>query len=65
MSRTFTLNPRGSTTHARASRYAMRAYAKVIEEGSPELALELREWALEEQRKDLEAQERQQEESDA
>ena len=41
----FVLKPRGNDDYATASREAMRAYAEVIEECNPSLAVDLRQWA--------------------
>ena len=45
----FVLKPNGSDRYARASRVAMRAYARSIDRENPELALQLEEWAGREQ----------------
>jgi len=48
----FVVKPRSkikSDLAARASREALRAYASVIKEGSPDFADELLEWAFEEE----------------
>jgi hypothetical protein len=41
----FVLKPRGDNEHAKASRAAMRRYAKVIASSEPQLAKDLTEWA--------------------
>ena len=41
----FVLKPHGDDAYAKASRAAMRAYAKHIRAENPELSDELREWA--------------------
>ena len=41
----FVLKPHGSHAYAKASRMAMRAYAKAIRETNPSLCEELRDWA--------------------
>lgn len=41
----FVLKPRGTGLHAVASRAAMRAYADLIENLDPALAIRLRDWA--------------------
>lgn len=41
----FVLKPRGEDIYAAASRKAMRAYARLIQNENPELARELIEWA--------------------
>lgn len=41
----FVLKPHGADQYARASRAAMRRYAKVVAGENPELAKELIEWA--------------------
>ena len=46
----FVLKPEGITAYHSASRAAMNAYAKVIEEENPRLASDLREWAVRESR---------------
>lgn len=45
----FVLKPNGNDRYARASRVAMRAYARSIDRENPELALQLEEWAAREQ----------------
>ena len=45
----FVLKPKGKTIHAQASRLALHAYAIIIQETDPELALALRTWAHKEQ----------------
>jgi hypothetical protein len=45
----FVLKPKGDDLYARASRAAMRQYAKLIQEDNATLANELREWADKEQ----------------
>jgi hypothetical protein len=47
--RYFVLKPKGTDRYAKASRAAMRRYAKLIQEENPELAQDLREWAEREQ----------------
>lgn len=44
----FVLKPAGSSPYARASRAAMRAYARQIEPMNKELASDLMEWAYKE-----------------
>lgn len=46
----FVLKPKGNTVHAMASREAMRAYAKCVQEENPFFAEELKTWAMEEAR---------------
>ena len=41
----FVLKPSGPSPYAKASRMAMREYAKAIEAENPDLSRELREWA--------------------
>ena len=41
----FVLKPGGTDTYAKASRAAMRAYAKMVRAENPDLSNELREWA--------------------
>jgi hypothetical protein len=41
----FVLKPRGSDMYARASRRAMRTYARFISIENPKLAVDLNEWA--------------------
>lgn len=41
----FVLKPAGNDTYAKASRAAMRTYARMILPENPELALELQDWA--------------------
>ena len=41
----FVLKPKGNDEYAKASRGAMRQYARLIEQVNPELANDLREWA--------------------
>ncbi len=45
----FVLKPRGDDPYARASRAAMRRYAKLIDSENPQLAKDLRDWAESEQ----------------
>lgn len=45
----FVLKPSGSNRYARASRVAMRAYARSISTENSELAVSLEEWANREQ----------------
>ena len=45
----FVLKPRGDDAYAAASREAMCAYAEVIEECNPSLAVDLRQWARREE----------------
>jgi len=46
MMKYFVLNPRSrELTYARASRAAMRTYARMIAHENPEMAAELRAWA--------------------
>lgn len=45
MMKYFVLKPRGEDVFAKASRVAMRAYAKTIANDSPKFAAEVREWA--------------------
>lgn len=47
--RYFVLKPRGATPYAKASRAAMRQYAKLIMDTDQKLAKSLQEWALLEQ----------------
>lgn len=42
----FVLKPAGDSRYAAASRKAMMAYAQHIEEENPDLASDLREWAV-------------------
>lgn len=44
----FVLKPKGNDPYAAASRAAMHQYAKFIEPENPELAKELRDWAVSE-----------------
>ncbi len=41
----FVLKPKGTDVYARASRKAMRAYARLVRSENPDLANELDEWA--------------------
>ena len=45
----FVLKPRGKGVHAQASRLALHAYAIIIQDTDPQLALDLRTWAMKEQ----------------
>jgi hypothetical protein len=44
--RYFVLKPQGASAYALASRAALRAYAGEIEPVNPQLATDLREWAM-------------------
>lgn len=44
----FVLKPRGGDAYAKASRAAMEAYAKVIDDENPVLAQQLKMWATDE-----------------
>lgn len=48
MMKYFVLKPRGDDPHALASREAMRAYAKSIDDVNPGLARELKTWVTRE-----------------
>lgn len=48
MMKYFVLKPKGDSTHAVASREAMRVYAAVTEAENPQFALELNKWVAQE-----------------